>query len=168
MDTRKEAICNALSAFVRQPPGLDYRNYGSVTSYRQDYARTRRQKADAERLLTAVRHQDDITADMMLAAADGRGRLILKENGIMWALKGAPESWLVEWTAGQYWPLEYRGGVARYLASLLWDWQRENMPPRDDVDNGEDWTYGGVSAGHWLRNKFRQEFGSALQKRYFD
>ena len=61
MDTRKEAICNALAAFIRQRPGLEWVNYATsnyAESRRAFFADKRaieRDKRDAETLLRAVR-----------------------------------------------------------------------------------------------------------------
>lgn len=41
MEPRKQAILDALDAFVRQRSGMDFRNYGDVTSYLQTRARPR-------------------------------------------------------------------------------------------------------------------------------
>lgn len=179
MDHRKEAICNALAAFVRQRPGLEWCNYAtsnhaeSCRAYRADQRTAQRQKRDAESLLLAVRHNPGITADMMLAAADGRGRLEIKEGSQARSNETTRHggAFRVDWTPGQYWCLEFRAGVARYLASMLWDFARtERMGEGPDRHSyiGQDGRVQMLTGGELLRKFFRQQFGSALQKRYFD
>lgn len=166
MDNRKEAICNALAAFIRQRPGLEFRNYCSSwtdtegrRAYFTEARRIARDKRDAESLLLAVRHNDGISADAIIAASQRAysGRLTLEphEDGVT-----------VDYCTGQYWPTEYRRAAAAVCAAALWDWQRENMPEPSQKLNFHG--YDGTNAGDWLRRKFRQDFGSAMQKRWFD
>lgn len=204
MDTLKTSICDALATFIRQRPGLEYGNYGDVTSYRAECRSIARDKRDAETLLAAVRWRDSITGADLIEAARGAfsGRLTIT------AKHGHAIGWTVSinYCTGQYWPTEYRRAAAAVLASALWNWQRESMPApvwfqvrTESAWNGNAWTdrpleaftsrvaadayakaNGGrivelydcgadfKPAGDWLRRKFRAEFGSALQRRYFN
>jgi hypothetical protein len=181
MDPRKEAICNALAAFIRQRPGFEYGNYGDAASYRADVRAVGKDKAQAETLLAAVRWRDGITADDMLK--DRGGRLAVKEKPAGRTISGvfiaspvpdAPPVVEVTWCAGQYYCTEYRAGVARYLASLLWDYTRDKCMPAAIVRDGEKFyphapgDKNGVAGGTWLRAHFRKEFGSAIQRRWFN
>lgn len=191
-DTLKESICDALAAFVRQRPGFDYANYGDAASYRADSRRASLQKRDAETLLQAVRWRESITGADLIEAARG-GRLTITTY---------PDSTAVDidYTAGQYWPTEFRAGVCRVLSSALWNWQRESMPApyahrvewqdgksavmqlhaMTDARNADPTVrvydlyrepgspLGSMSAGDWLRAKFRREFGSSLARRWFN
>lgn len=180
-DTRKEAICNALAAFIRKRPGLEWANYAtsdydaSRRAYLADKRAIERDKRDAEALLCAVRHNDGISADDILEASRTTfsGRLTILTEPTL------PHRTRVDYCTGQYFPTEYRRAVATVCAAVLWDWQRKNMPKGFEVIGnppGKLWYALEVpgkgkmpfSAGDWLRRKFRQEFGSAIQKRYFD
>ena len=111
---------------------------------------------------------------------------------------GAPPRVRIDYCTGQYYPTEYRAGVCRALASALWNYARDNMPApymhKVEWPDGkteavhvhaaaEARTQGAyvtdlyripggdskaLSAGDYLRRKFRAEFGSALQRRWFD
>ncbi len=176
MDPRKEAICNALAAFIRQRPGFDWHNYGDAASYRADVRAVGKDKQQAETLLTAVRWRDSITAEDMLKAGDGGGRLSIKDNFAIAGNRG-PLHFTVDYCTGQYWCTEYRAAVARYLASLLWDHVRDHCMPPPMAGEG-DRMYSmfepghksptAVSGGSWLRAHFRKEFGSAIQRRWFN
>ncbi len=211
MDPRKEAICNALATFIRQRPGFEYGNYGDAASYRADVRSVGRDKQHAETLLAAVRWRDSITADDMLKAAQAGGRLTIELRASDGANPNLPNDaplpvggvWIgeVDYCTGQYWCTEYRAGVARYLASLLWDWTRDHAMPAPiswqvevpAADGGSDYKVvsfepttaqlarigrrarisgrlypGNLSAGSWLRAHFRKEFGSAIQRRWFN
>lgn len=103
----KEQITDALRAFLRQRPGLEWANYGSTASYRAESRSITRDLRHAMELLRAVELRS-IPADAMLGK---HGRLTVGPR--------------IDWCTGQYWPVEYRAGVARYLASLLWDHWRD-------------------------------------------
>lgn len=103
----KEQITDALRAFLRQRPGLEWANYGSTASYRADSRSITRDLRDALELLRAVELRS-IPAESMLGT---HGRLTVGPR--------------IDWCTGQYWPVEYRAGVARYLAGLLWDHWRD-------------------------------------------
>lgn len=195
MESRKQAICDALRAFIEQRPGFEFANYGDMTAYRSDQRTAQRQLHDARTLLRQVELSDGITADAMLAAADGRGRLSVEplcycgnchsyvrdsleacpNCGGMLHATGTPR-YGIAWTTGQYWPMEFRAGVARYLASLLWYYKREHCMPAPMSTTGDrmyaGWEPGhksptAMSGGDWLRASFRREFGKGIAGRYF-
>lgn len=163
----KEHVLIALRAWIRQRPGLDFHNYGAVAPYRAELRQIAKDKRDAETLLADVALRDSITAEDLIAAFPRAysGRLSISED------KGRAK---LEYCTGQYWPTEYRKAACAVLASALWEWQRANMPVPDgkltrthgpfttEHDNIE-----GVTPGDWLRNKFRKEFGTGMQKRWF-
>jgi hypothetical protein len=181
-DTLKTAICDALATWIRQRPGLEFGNYGNMTSYRSEMRSIAKDKRDAETLLQAVRWRDSITGEKLQEAFkhafSGRLKVTVKEHD--YTIQQGPEvptstGWDVEldYTTGQYWPTEYRKAAAAVLASALWEWQRDSMPKPDAVvatsfkERFGD-SYDGKSAGDWLRRSFRKEFGSALQRRWFN
>lgn len=115
----KSHILGALRKMLRSRPGLEFANYGDLSAYRSDYRRINRQLNDGEILLAAVAWRDGITADHLLQELNGCGRLSW-ENGAL------------HYTAGQYYPVEYRAAVCRALAAVLWDfWRREGLSPRN-------------------------------------
>jgi hypothetical protein len=179
-DILKQQICDALAAWIRQRPGLEFGSYGDVSSYRSEARGIARDKRDAETLLAAVRCNDSITGDMLLDAAKHSfsGRLEIKVRshpGLRGVENSKPRAPRVEieYTTGQYWPKEYRKAAAAVLAGALWSHMRDNMPKPDAVvatsfkERFGD-SHDGMSAGDWLRNRFRKEFGSKLQRRWFN
>lgn len=86
---------------------------------------------------------------------------------------GSPVAIRIHYTAGQYYCTEYRGAVARLLASVLWAWKRDHAMPAPDLvrangDGPQCEVYpGGISAGDWLRASFRREYGRGIASRYF-
>lgn len=178
----KTQICDALAVWIRQRPGLETANYFSpydrgeqlargISAYRGDARSIARDKRDAETLLTAVRYNDSITAEMLLDAAKHSysGRLVIAQ----YRDKGVPVT--IEYWTGQYWPTEYRKAAAAVLAGALWAATRDNMPEgsRQGATEGallyrNPTGAGHVSAGDWMRKHFRNEFGSKMQKRWFD
>lgn len=178
--TLKTQICDALATWIRQRPGLEFGNYGDVSSYRSEMRSIAKDKRDAETLLQAVRWRDSITAENLIEAAKRAfsGRLEIKIEKF-WQVADSVKTRAVEvkidYTPGQYWPTEYRKAAAAVLASALWYYMKENMPsPVGKVvsmhSGFETEAYGeaGLNAGDWLRRSFRKEFGSALQRRWFN
>jgi ornithine cyclodeaminase/alanine dehydrogenase-like protein (mu-crystallin family) len=138
----KQEIVELLREWIKQRPGLEFCNYGDVSSYRSEMTRITRQKHDAETLLRAVELSgmsvDEIKAGFR--AFSGRLQLTETETG-----------YRLDYCTGQYWPTEYRAAAAAVLASALWDYYRE------DTDNGDS-----------IRAKFRRLFGKSIQRRWFD
>lgn len=196
-DTLKTQICDALAAFIRQRPGLDPNNYFNpadsriavyrqgVAAYHSEARSIARDKRDAETLLQAVRGRESITADMIIEAAKRgfSGRLTITVTDVMSEpeqiapgkiLERAPlyvtgHKIGLDYCTGQYWPTEYRKAVAAVCAAALWAYMRDNMPQADGTaDHDGDGAYDGMSAGDWLRRNARREFGSKLQRRWFN
>jgi hypothetical protein len=159
----KNELIQALRAWINQRPGLDFANYGDVTSYRAELRGITRQRADALQLLRAVELRDSITAEHILEAFPRAfmGRLEWKAGKL-------------EYCEGQYWPTEYRAAACAVLASILWGYMRACMPaPADGDGNLTSFRYrlpSGkiVSGGEWLRRHFRAEFGRGIASRWFN
>lgn len=170
----KTQICDALAAWIRQRPGLEPGNYDAA-GYRSDSRRISRDKRDAETLLAAVKWRDSITAEDLIEAAkhafSGRLTMEIRKSTTP---SGPFQRVVIDYTTGQYWPTEYRAAAAAVLASALWAYTREKAMPSKIVSSGQEFYphAGGsknlVSAGEWLRSHFRKEFGSALQRRWFN
>ncbi len=154
--TRAELL-QRLERFIAQRPGFDPANYGYSASYRADVRTATRQLNDARAMLVAIGWRESITADDIRAALRSGGRLTLQDNGTL------------DYCAGQYWPTEYRAGVCRVLATILWDYWRDNMPPRDDngMVPGPNRFGGAMSPGDYLRRTARQELDRSIANRWF-
>jgi len=144
----KQAILDALRAFARQRPGLEFGNYGDAQAYRSELRSITRDLSDAQTLLAAV-ERSCITADDILRAADG-GRLSITVDG---------DRVRIDYCTGQYWPTEYRKAVCRVLSGALWAHRRDCQ--FESVING-------ATPGDRLRASFRREFGRGLASRYFN
>ena len=111
-----QEIKSALRAFVAQRPGFEHGNYNTASAYRADQKRTMRDKADALALISAF--PDDADSRFLTDALRSGNRLHL-ENGEL------------EYTAGQYWCIEYRAAVCRAvsdaLRSLSWAQSQERL-----------------------------------------
>lgn len=127
----RDAILNALAAFVAQRPGLEYGNYGDPSTYRAELRRITKQRHDAEALIAKVR-QTSITAEALLAAFRSfSGRLtphVLNADTVT-----------LDYCTGQYWPTEYRAAVCSVLTTALWDyWRDDYMTRMGDLAGARD------------------------------
>ena len=165
----KDQVVTVLYTWINQRPGLEFANYGDVSSYRSELRSITRDRADALQLLRAVELRDSITADDLIAAFPRAysGRLSISEGVNK---KGEPCA-VLDYCAGQYFPTEYRKAACAVLASVLWDRARADMPAPDGkaMRHGyETETYQGKSAGDWLRSYFRRQFGRGIASRWFN
>ena len=144
----KTAIVSALRAFIRQRPGLEYRNYCSSyadkagrSAYFRELRGITKTLHDAKVLLVAVESEAGITGQALAYAFSAySGRL---------SWDGAR----LDYCTGQYWPTEYRSAVCAVLASALWYHRRQ-------MGNDED--------GEAMRKYFRERFGRGIQSRWFN
>ena len=141
---KKQTIIDALNAWVSQRPGLDYRNYGDVSSYRAEMRSIGKDLQHARALINYVAWHDSITAEMILRAADNGGRLSIIVKG---------DTVAIDYCTGQYWPTEYRPAVCRLLSSVIWHWLRDNML---DPATGND-----------IRRQAARELGTSIARRWF-
>jgi hypothetical protein len=169
----KQAIINALQAFINQRSGIEFCNYGDVSAFRSEQRKIQRDGKEARELLHAIEWRDSITAEDMLKAAESAysGRLTIRQRD--------DGKVAIDYCTGQYFPTEYRAAVAAVCASALWDYARANMPEPDGkirkiTGHGqfareyEKDSYNGKSAGDYLRDNFRREYGRAIQSRWFN
>ena len=140
MDTiDKDKLFSALDAFIRQRPGFEYANYmGAPEAYRADSREAARQLRDARELARVAKW--DAHTDALRYAFDTSRRLTWDGERL-------------DYTTGQYWPLEYRAAVARALASALWHSWRERM--------------GDAATADAIRRKAQDVFGRGLARRWF-
>lgn len=108
------SLCiDALSAFVSQRSGIDFRNYGDRNSFMSDYRRILRDGRDAREFLRMAR----LFPVEFQPLFSGAGRLSLVES------EGKIKA---DYTAGQYFPTEYRSAICRAMAELYWTRFRED------------------------------------------
>lgn len=113
----KQLIIDALHQWIRQRPGLEFANYGDVSTYRAELRSIGNDLKHARELLAAVAWRDGIT-DKDLIDASRRaysGRLTIDtSSGVS-----------IDYCTGQYWPTEYRRAACAVLASALREyWKR--------------------------------------------
>jgi hypothetical protein len=189
----RAAILTALDAFIRQRPGLDYRNYDRA-SYAAEVRSIGRDLRHARALLRAVELRPSITAAMLKEELSGR---------LSWDGKR------LEYTTGQYWPTEYRAAACRALSVALWSYWGDCVPATPagyaviGWGNRRDWyahpgyatraeaeaalveagghKYGHIvelylatwtgtkylSAGDFIRQTARRELGAPIARRWF-
>ena len=138
----KSTIIAALRKWIAQRPGLEFGNYGDVSSYRAEMRSIGKDLQHARAMINYVAWHDSITADMILDAA-GSGRLTLTADG---------DKVTINYVTGQYWPTEYRRAVCALMSSVIWAWLRENC----DYKTGDD-----------IRKAARRELGAGVARRWF-
>ena len=139
----KSTIVAALRKWIAQRPGLEFGNYGDVSSYRAEMRSIGKDLQHARAMVNYVAWHDSITADMILSAADNGGRLTLTVNG---------DKVRIDYVVGQYWPTEYRRAVCALMSSVIWAWLRENC----EYKTGDD-----------IRKAARRELGQSIANRWF-
>ena len=153
--SKREQILTALSAFVRQRPGLEYGNYCSGwndkegrAAYFSEMRSITRDMHIANKLLAQVAWRDSIGEPELRAAFraySGRLSIVDRPDGAI----------ALDYCTGQCWPTEYHKAVCAVLASALWDHKRDCVPKDTDAP------------GTWMRAQFRKEFGPQIASRYF-
>ena len=139
----KQTIIDALHQWINQRPGLEFSNYGNVSSYRSEMRSIGRDLQHARAMVNYVAWHDSITAEMIMSAADNGGRLTLTVNG---------DKVRIDYVTGQYWPTEYRRAVCALMSSVIWAWLRENC----EYKTGDD-----------IRKAARRELGQSIANRWF-
>lgn len=173
----KQNIIDALRAFLATRPGFDPANYGDRASYLSEMRQATRQRKEAERFLCDIELRDSITWQDIFDATRG-GRIAIGYTSTCKVCQPDPtlqhkhdRRIVIEYTAGQYYPLEYRAAVARLASSVLWNWKRDNCMPTECCGLESAKLYpsknGPVSGADWLRASFRREYGRGLAARYF-
>jgi hypothetical protein len=140
MEPRKQAIIDALRAFIRQRPGLEFGNYGDVTAYRAECRSIARDKREAETLLQAVSWRDGITWKDIVKASESAysGRLSI-DMGDDWQIAvSSPNRQRIESkTVGFATEQDARDRIALWRASGSPDAERAAvLPPTSRVSIG--------------------------------
>ena len=170
MTLTRDKIIDALDAFVRQRPGLEYANYGDVSAYRSEM-RSITKDLHHYRALRSQVELSGITAEQLLAAFSAySGRLSITETS-----DGKVK---LDYCTGQYFPTEYRRAACAVMAAALWDYKRSECMPKPfkvygTNDDWYAWKDGNkpvtpVSAGSWLRKSFKRDFGRTIANRWFN
>ena len=139
----KQTIIDALNRWIAQRPGLEFGNYGNVSSYRAEMRSIGKDLQHARAMVNYVAWHDSVTAEMIMSAADNGGRLTLTVNG---------DKVRIDYVTGQYWPTEYRRAVCALMSSVIWAWLRENC----EYKTGDD-----------IRKAARRELGQSIANRWF-
>lgn len=167
----RTALLSALREFIAKRPGLEFANYGSISSYNAEARSILKDLHHARALLRYVEMRPSITAESIIEASkrafSGRLTITPSSDG---------ESFELDYCVGQYWPTEYRRAVCSVLSSAIWDYLRETMPAADGLikvklPHGGDIeveNHGGLSAGDWIRKAARRELGRPLAARWFN
>jgi len=144
MTTDKNTLLTLLREFVAQRPGLNPADYADAASYRADARRCTQYLNDALSMLRVVELWTSISSEAIASRLQSGSRL---------SLETLPSGALrLDYTAGQYWEMEFRAAVCRLCADLLW-WDSFEVFPR---------LYPEQRRGH-----FRKWFGRGLAKRWF-
>ena len=101
-------ILSALRSFIVSRPSFEPRNYHTAASYRADVRACTQARNDALALLASIErtalYDATILSDLSDRSTSGR----LTWNGKTW-----------DYTAGQYYPMEYRHAASRLLADVV-------------------------------------------------
>lgn len=127
----REQILTVLSDFARQPPRLEYGNYGDPKAFRSEARAITRDLHDAQELLAAVAMRGGISAKNLVSATSAfSGRLqLVPDTGRRFSKYGVT----IEYATGQYWPTEYRKAVCAVLAAALWAYWHRSFNTGDDI-----------------------------------
>lgn len=138
-----------LTRFVNQRPGLDFSNYGDVSSYRSEMAEITRDRTDYFELLSlAFSRIDNLNEVAENYLKNSSGRLTLNDNGNL------------EYCTGQYFPTEYRPAANRVLSNLIWASYRdeiEHNTPNPVYKDGND-----------IRKAIKRNVSRRVMKNYFN
>jgi|688.fasta_scaffold790443_2 hypothetical protein len=147
-DELRETILELIHRWIRQKPGLDPRNYirdwrdaEGRSAYRSDARSITTQLHHARAMLRYIELRPSISGADLAAALTVGGRLSYTPG------RG------LDYTTGQYWPMEFRAAACRVMASVLWD--------RFRADIGEHAT------GDAIHRAARRELGATIARRWF-
>jgi hypothetical protein len=136
----KEQLITELYAFAAQRPGLEPGNYVTWQDYRSEARSITAALTEARKMIRQVDLRPSITVEHLIDAFRG-SRLTLLDGA------NGPS---LDYTTGQYYPVEFRPAVSRVCARALWAWAADGAPD-----------------GASVRAICRREFGSRLTNKYF-
>jgi hypothetical protein len=147
--TSRAAILDGLRRFIAQRSGIDARNYQrdyrdkeGAAAFRADYRGILRDGREARLLLEWIERTPSISAEAIAARATPGARLSLSADGATW-----------NYTAGQYFAVEYRAAACRTLAGIIWDYMRDGweLKTADDIRAAARRNFGRGIASRWFR-----------------
>lgn len=139
-------IPSLLWDFASRRPGLDFANYGDISSYRKESREITADLHDFRELFgLASSRVPDFAERLEKALTTSSGRLTL-ENG------------QIQYCTGQYFPTEYRPAASRAVANILW-----NDYANETNDKGERL----YKDGHEIRKALRRRLSRRVFKNYF-
>lgn len=144
----RDLLLKALLVYASQRPGLDPRDYDAA-GYRAESRSIQQDLKDARAMLLELKSSGASAETIAGAFGAYSGRLSWR------AREGGVE---LEYTAGQYWPTEYRRAVCAVAAQALWDHYREAFAATRRPAE---------SHGDAIRRQFRAMFGRGLASRWF-
>jgi len=137
-----------LTKFVNQRPGLDYSNYGELSSYRSEMAEITRDRTDYFELLSlAFSRIDNLNEVVTNYLKTSSGRLTMNEAGNL------------EYCTGQYFPTEYRPAANRLLRDIIWNSYSNELY----ADNTTVYT-----DGNDIRKAIKRRISRRIAKNYFN
>ena len=138
---RAERILGALLELARSRPGFEPGNYGSWADYRSESRAVTRDLHDCVTLASVARsYPEAIIERAELSSSD---RLTIREDG---------ETVTVDYCAGQYYPVEYRRAIARFLSGVLWRaWHEEGADTLERKQERARIFLGRRIAARWFR-----------------
>lgn len=137
-----------LTKFVNQRPGLDFSNYGDVSSYRSEMAEITRDRTDYFELLSlAFSRVDNLNEVLTQHLKTTSGRLALNDQDNL------------TYCTGQYFPTEYRPAANRALRSIIWDSYSNEV----DAENNPVYTDGNA-----IRKAIKRNVSRRIAKNYFN
>jgi len=136
----KQQLITELFAFAAQRPGLEPGNYATWQDYRSEARSITGALTEARKMIRLVDLRPSITVEKLVEAFRG-SRLALLDGA------NGPS---LDYTPGQYYPVEFRPAVSRVCAHALWRWAADGAPD-----------------GASVRAICRREFGNRIAKKYF-
>jgi hypothetical protein len=109
----KDEILNLLQILNNSRPGFELGNYGSFSDYRADCRVVAKHKRQVSELIRFAR-MVSVTADHLLFELSAGKRLSL-------------EGGKLNYTTGQYYPMEYRAAIRSVLISAIWTYFRDKQ-----------------------------------------
>lgn len=145
----QETTSNLLCAFVRQRAGLDFANYGDVSSYRSEARQITKDKAHFFELfaLASRRYGSNFESALTNYLTRSSGRLTLSEGRL-------------QYCTGQYFPTEYRKAACAVLASLIFADFRDEKESNTPNNLYKD--------GHEIRKAIKRALSRGAYSNYFN
>jgi len=184
---KKQTIIDALNRWVSQRPGLEFGNYGDVSSYRAELRSIGKDLQHARAMINYVAWHDSITAEMILdAAKSGRLSIVIVRDRECMTCKH-------EWTAPvTHGPTANLSGEQTCYCPKCNSRATVSMPQRVQIDycTGQYWcteyrpavcrllstviwywmrenALPRPNMGDYIRKTARRELGTSIAQRWF-